>query len=874
MEPRLERLGSEGTFAHRANVFSMVESGLVDERVLHTILGGTSRWDEPDLWDFKRELPWHPPGVKLPDGIRADRDAKVDEIVKDAVAFYNSFGGYLIVGVSDDRRTASGFDKRYDVENLNKRIRGATGHNVECLFRTLDWRNAEGSQVQLGLLFVPRRPPLTLPAQFKGDAHKPVAGRPAFKSGDFYFRQRDECRPAQSAEDFAFLYSDDRRKVVADLAPLQPLLDNNLPDRDGELGKFIGRETDMATVWEWLSDRFSPVRLICGLGGVGKTSLAYQFGELFAYARPSQFDKLVWLGAKRSTWQASRGEYATLQRIDFFDVDGFLRKLALELGCPDNALEEAASRQDLMALTVEHLAEFRFLVIVDDVDTLEDEDQQTLYFVISTMFAQAQSKALMTARRNLGMPRGQYIELGGIDEADFAEFVESKCSLLKIPNPAVSGSAELAELFKVSGGSPLFTVSILRFVDLGETFRSALNRWSGAAGEKVREAAFAKEVGRLSVANARVLLAVVYLRETSPVELAAIVGVSAFNIAEAIAKLRDFSMVEVASDLPGGATILVPRTLTLMAEVIERRVANYGALKAVCVEQRSLHKDPVPFVRDAVRRCMAHLTNKDFPGAAEVATEALAKLPEHPDLLCLVARCKLALGGQHRSDAIGFLQAADSKGCRKNELFELWIEVLERDRDWVGIIAVIRSAEIKLSRPGRFCLARARAYVELANDFMRANRYKDAEKVSLDGAEDIKNLLKNQLLPLFWMDAREAQKTVIRKWLAAISLQCPSDVHCSRLLGAVIKAAQDYGWLDVPTAELAVSMGSRHFMSLDQREKFSPTAYEGIALFSKRLRILHEHAGRLPSASRLAAAIVTFGPLVERVLTKAGHEVS
>jgi len=273
MEPKLERLGSEGTFALRANVFSMLESGVVDERVLHAILRGTSRWDEPDLWDFKRELPWHPSGVKLPDGIRSERDAKVDENVKDAVAFYNSFGGYLIVGVDDDRRTASGFDRRYDVESLNKRIRAATGHNVECVFRTLDWSDADGAQVRLGLLFVPRRPPLTLPAQFKADAHKSGTGRAAFKGGDFYFRQRDECRPAQSAEDFAFLYSDDRRKVAADLAPLRPLLDNNLPDRDGELGEFVGREADMATLWEWLSDRFSPVRLICGLGGVGKTSL-------------------------------------------------------------------------------------------------------------------------------------------------------------------------------------------------------------------------------------------------------------------------------------------------------------------------------------------------------------------------------------------------------------------------------------------------------------------------------------------------------------------------------------------------------------------------------------------------------------------------
>ncbi|MBM9400783.1 putative DNA binding domain-containing protein [Gluconacetobacter azotocaptans] len=870
----IETFEGESNFAKRADVFSMIERGVADEAVLNTILAGSSRWDEPELWDFKLELPFYATGIKPSDSARAERDSKVDEIVKDAVAFYNSFGGYIIVGVADQQRSVSGFDKRFDVESLNKRIRSATGQSVECIYRTLPWKNLTGEIVQLGLLFIPRRAPSILPAQFKVGAHKSSTGQYAFKKEDFYLRQLDECRPATSAEDFAFLYADERRRITLTLPPVRAFMENNLPDRDGELGKFIGREADMAALWGWLSDRFSPVRLICGLGGVGKTSLAYQFAELFAYARPAQFDKLVWLGAKIQTWHASRDQYVALQRVDFFSVDDFLSTLAAELGCPQALLEEANSRQDLMDLTVEHLSEFRFLVVVDDVDTLQDEDQQVLYHIVSTVFAQAKSKLLMTARRNLGMPRAHYIELGGIDEDDYADFVESKCILLRIPNPAVSDSTHLADLLRISGGSPLFTVSILRFVSLGETLQRSLRLWSGAAGEKVRDAAFAKEVGRLSPAHARVLLAAVYLRQTSPVELAAVVGISDYDVSEALDKLRDFSMVEVASELPGGATILIPTTLSLMNEVIEARIANYKTLRDACFELRSIHADPVPFVMDAVRRCMAHLTNKDTKGATRVVDEALGKLPEHPDLVCLLARCKFTEGGHSRTDAIALFKKAESLGCRRSELFEMWVEALQQEREWEGVVDVIRRAEMKLSSPGRFSVARANACLQRADLLIRANRYKEAEKVSLDASEDIRNLLKNQMPSLFRDDTRTAQKVVIRKWLEAIRIQCRSSVECGRLLGAVVKAIQHFGWLDVPTAELAISLGAERYRTLDQRVKFSQSSYESIALFAKRVNILQRQAERLPKAASLVTALTAFKPLVDGVLSKAatgGH---
>ena len=67
-------------------------------------------------------------------------------------------------------------------------------------------------------------------------------------------------------------------------------------------------------------------------------------------------------------------------------------------------------------------------------------------------------------------------------------------------------------------------MSVLRLVFLGERFADALQSWQGADGDAVREAAFSKEVSRLNLLEARVLLCAAYLAYTSPVELSSLLG--------------------------------------------------------------------------------------------------------------------------------------------------------------------------------------------------------------------------------------------------------------------------------------------------------------------------------------------------------------
>ena len=96
--------------------------------------------------------------------------------------------------------------------------------------------------------------------------------------------------------------------------------------------------------------------------------------------------------------------------------------------------------------------------------------------------------------------------------------------------------------------------------------------------------------------------------------------------------------------------MVVPRTIALTSRVIERRVPNSSQLRTVCEDQRSIHEDPTHFVSDAIRRSMAYIRGDDFETAINTIETALQRLPDHPDLLCMLGRCKVEAGGDFAAD--------------------------------------------------------------------------------------------------------------------------------------------------------------------------------------------------------------------------------
>ena len=176
-------------------------------------------------------------------------------------------------------------------------------------------------------------------------------------------------------------------------------------------------------LWLWLGRCFNPVKILSGLGGVGKTSIAYTFTERLIYEAKSDIDRVIWLGAKEETFSPLKGKSVATARVDFRTIDNVLEELLKESGCPEELIPEDPSRDQLMHLAREHLTAYSYLIVLDNVDSLGDDDQQTLFNIMTQLGSSSSAKVIITARRNLGAPRPVFMQIDGLNIEDFCDFI-------------------------------------------------------------------------------------------------------------------------------------------------------------------------------------------------------------------------------------------------------------------------------------------------------------------------------------------------------------------------------------------------------------------------------------------------------------------
>ena len=56
-------------------------------------------------------------------------------------------------------------------------------------------------------------------------------------------------------------------------------IENNLPLKDPNLIRFVGRKSYLEDLWAWPADFRSPIRVVTASGGIGKTAVAYEFAS-------------------------------------------------------------------------------------------------------------------------------------------------------------------------------------------------------------------------------------------------------------------------------------------------------------------------------------------------------------------------------------------------------------------------------------------------------------------------------------------------------------------------------------------------------------------------------------------------------------------
>lgn len=753
-------MATSSAFARRRQLGELIAAGELGTNVLELLLPeGKPIEYERDLWDYKLNFPDPNPG----DHTGEDRDFRCGRLIKHVVAFYNSFGGYLLAGIRDDPREPVGFEGAFDCDELNRMVKASTRHSIECHFRSVPspWHKDK----IFGLLFVPRRADHREPAQFVREGPKSLTGRASYQKGKIYFRDADQSRPAETSDDFMFLCAPSRRCIdTSSYHHRVSILDHNLPPRDPEFIKFLGREPDLEALWRWLCDEFSPVRLIAGLGGVGKTTLAREFVEDVRRCSPMGFEKVIWLSAKKKYFTATAGRLVSTPRVDFQNVDEMLRALLCELGTPDEEIDASCSRLELQSEIEHSLTLIPSLVVLDDIDSLAPEEQREAFHtcleVMNRVIGRATppSRAILTARLELGAAPGQLMKIAGLPYEAFCDYVELMSDHLGLEWNLGRDSKSVRKFHRTTEGSPLFTNSILRLLNLGDRLETALARWKAHAGIDVRKFAFIKELQELSGSQLRTLYALCCLGESSFVELQDVTESTEGLLQDDLSGLMNYHLIAKAGSIPvGGPKLSVPDSIRLMADIIQERLLDPRRIEKRCKQATTSIAGQERQVGGLIRK-VASLWNIEENGKAlEVAQYATGKY-NHPDLHCLLGRALLTVDPPKAKRADTAFRKAFELGCRRKELPDLWVEAKKALKDWVGVTEVVRSLPDDLlgaDHVYEFGLAQIRLADNAAAQHKRevaSERYRQAG-ISIDKAfkEDMARGRVEDLKKLRWL---------------------------------------------------------------------------------------------------------------------------
>ena len=253
---------------------------------------------------------------------------------------------------------------------------------------------------------------------------------------------------------------------------------DSLPPRDTIVAEFVGRAALLEKLWEWLADSRQPRWLICGEGGKGKSAIAYQFASEVARRSSTEMAGVFWMSAKRRRF--ADGTEVAIGHPDFWDLESALDRLLMDFGWSEHRSKPTEAKA---ALVAELAREFPVLVVVDDVDSLDVEEEDAIEYLTHDLTA-AGAKVLLTSRRAiLGMGKAT-LSVDGLRSDEAQEFVQTRLRLFSI-EPGRISREQSQRIVDVCEGSPLYIEDLLRLC----TFVSpsdAIDAWVHHAGDGVR----------------------------------------------------------------------------------------------------------------------------------------------------------------------------------------------------------------------------------------------------------------------------------------------------------------------------------------------------------------------------------------------------
>lgn len=467
-------------------------------------------FQETYIVDFKEKVP-----SKFSDGYGAG-------FVRLALAFYNMYGGIIVVGIKDREQTPVGLDAHFNVEAFNRVLSDLTGHAIETLYREY---NLPGSQNRIGVILVPKRG-LQRPACINENLD-------SYKKGTIWIRDRHQVKEVDS-QSFPVLFSS-RDILPSEQEFSLTSIHRALPPTPSTIDRFIGRESLLHSLWDWFVFGDQPRLYLHGPGGSGKSTLAFEFSRTLADAgiatllcNGEKVDYVLFISGKETeldTFSGKQRQYALRQ---FHDASSEFTCIVEQSGVYWSEGDLPTGEDELLNVIGDLFDTYNGLIVIDDIDALSRRGQDTgeEALLLKAVCGKRRTKLLYTLPHPPAHARKHSLAVPGLGNEEYCYFLEACCDQFGVEKPSAQ---QMVSIQQETSSLPLLIENVVGLRKHCSSFPEAIAAFREKGGEEARRYLYQREYDRLDDrGKAReVLASLAYLQQ--PIAFSTITNLLSFS---------------------------------------------------------------------------------------------------------------------------------------------------------------------------------------------------------------------------------------------------------------------------------------------------------------------------------------------------------
>lgn len=436
---------------------------------------------------------------------------------------------------------------------------------------------------------------------------------------------------------------------------------HNLPVK--EYKDFIGRKDEFILLEKMIAHKRHFMSALDGIGGVGKTALAYHLCDEITENEKyfnMKFEYIIWLSAK--TTKLVNGKIYNIDKA-FEHLDQLLDSILDVLSFPEYKNLETTRKREIV---FELLELANCLIVLDNLETISGENLNDIWLFICDI--PTPSKVLFTSRE-YSFDVAQILRIEKLSYLDSVAFIKNIRENLKEITLLNESEKRIIEL---SSGLPIALTSILGQVFAGKSLRSIENGIKNNTDD-LSKFCFQEQLKKLKEDHLKVIiLNALSIQELSLDSITFILGNYISDEADKILnEIRSLSIVKMNRNNDETTYSMLPlikdyvlssRKAKELLEPIQKKINDFLLLNDTesyslpPIEERTINKGSL-MPRKIVDKAMKHAENEELEEAESIFKNCIKQYPKESYVWYMFSLFQAQFISQHEESISSLKQA-------------------------------------------------------------------------------------------------------------------------------------------------------------------------------------------------------------------------